>query len=311
MRELLARLGLPANACSGQVCILLQEQTCEGITDVEIHAPDVHIVLEAKIVGWPKIRQLEQYRDGLMPLPGRRALCPLGVPPVSESPARRWVPGGGIDLIHLRWIDVLQMVQRVGKSKADELLSEYARLLQEVLRMQSYDREVLVRDVTWLQPSFHRFFRHNLYTCQASEISEPLFFAPCFSGDADPIHKGIHYFARVYCKDTLTFRDADQVAEALAAAQKAINDKVDVLAGRKGAAEEVAYLKSLPAKWRSGMNAASQDPEMRDEDEWAVFFLGAPMPLPRPLFKKGFMIPLGFSMSIEHLINGTEATFKC
>jgi len=42
-----------------------------------------------------------------------------------------------------------------------------------------------------------------------------------------------------------------------------------------------------------------------------VFFLGTAIPLPRPVYKKGYMIPVGFSMSLEQLMKGNEAIFKC
>jgi hypothetical protein len=270
----------------------------------------MHVVFEAKKTGWPHARQLQKYARTISDLPGRRILCPLGVPPVSASPVKSWDPGGGIVLRHLRWIDVLRIVLRAHKRDGGALLGEYARLVKEVIGMQVYDREVLVRDVKWGERSFELFFRHCLYNCQASEVAEPLFFAPCFSGKAEPIVKGVHYFSRVYYKSTFAFGDRRAAEDALGEAEGVIRKKLDVLSRKRRAADQIKYLTELPQFWKKGVETMLRWKVDRGEQH-AVFFLGKPMPLPRPVFKRGKMIPVGFSMTLEQLISGTQAEFKC
>jgi len=53
----------------------------------------------------------------------------------------------------------------------DGFLAECAHVVQEVIGMQAYDREVLVREVEWSGKSFDLFFRHRMYNCQATERS--------------------------------------------------------------------------------------------------------------------------------------------
>ena len=79
-----------------------------------------------------------------------------------------------------------------------------------------------------------------------------------------------------------------------------------MLKNKKSGKDEIEYLKSLHALWTKGVSACKDL-----KQEHAVFFLGDPIPLPKPVFKKGFMIPSGFSMSLEQLMNGREAQFKC
>ncbi len=253
---------------------------------------------------------LERYAKKLAKFPGKRILCPLGVPPLGASPVRNWRPGRGIALRHLRWIDVLRAVIAARDKNGNALLDELAGLIEEIIGMQAYDREVLVRDVGWGSDSLNSFFKHRVYICQASEMAEPLFFAPCISGDAEKIHKGIHYFSRVYCKVTFLPADRDAARESLAEAKGVIDSKVEGLKHRKTTAEEVKYLRSLPAKWAAGLKAKARQ-KVSKTKEHAVFFLGDPIPLPKPVAKRGLMVPLGFSVSLERLMNGNEAFFKC
>ncbi len=308
MKELLRALGVTHVASNRQYQLKLQERFTKGITDIELHSSRLHIIIEAKKTGWATIGQLKRYANELSnsKYSGHRILCSLGVPPISASPARRWSPGNGITLKHLRWIDILRMVLEVQKRDGSTLLGEYARLIQEIIGMQSYDREVLVRDVTWGSGSFDSFFKHRLYRCKVKEIAEPLFFAPCFAGNVERIHKGIHYFSRVYYRTTFAFGDRNAVREALDEANSVIENKVKVLKNKKSGKDEIEYLKSLHALWTKGVSACKDL-----KQEHAVFFLGDPIPLPKPVFKKGFMIPSGFSMSLEQLMNGREAQFKC
>jgi len=175
--------------------------------------------------------------------------------------------------------------------------------------MRAYDREVLVRDVAWGSDSYHLFFKHHLYICQASEIAEPLFFAPCFSGPVDRVHKGIHYFSRVYHRSAFRLDNVGTVKRGLGEAADTIQKKVDLLKSRKTTAEEVKYLEALPGLWKDGARRARA--RTASKGEHAIFFLGAPLRLPKPLQKKGYMIPLGFSMSLEQLMKGGEARFEC
>ena len=309
MKELLRLLGVQPALNTENCELLLQSQSAEGITDLELHFGQVHMVLEAKKGGWPHRQQLERYAKKLASCKGTRVLCSLGVPPVTASPVRHWDPGAGTTLKHVRWIDILRMVRGAAKREGLPCLAEYAHFIQETLAMQAYDREVLVRDVKWGSESFDLFFRHRLYICQASEIAEPLFFAPCFSGDVERIHKGIHYFSRVYFRFCFALRDLNARRQAIHEAERVIDEKVRSWKNRKTMASEVKYLKELPCLWHRGLNTIQS--RVPKGEERAVFFLGDPIPLPKPVFKKGKMIPLGFSVSLEQLMNGSESYFRC
>ena len=309
VRVLLRHLGVTLVHFGSDSELRLQETSAEGITDLELHAENLHVILEAKKHGWPGIGQLRRYTQKLRWLSGKRILCAVGMPLVGASPAAGWEPGHGVVLKHLRWVDILGMVVETRKRAGEQVLKEYGHFMQEVLHMQAYDREVLVRDVKWGTSSFDMFFKHLLYECQASEIAEPLFFAPCFSGNVLRVHKGIHYFSRVYYKATFSFADQNATRQSLAKAEAVIKDKVGALRHKKTTAREIAYLESLPPRWKKGIKLRVR--MVKKGDRHAVFFLGEPIPLPRPVFKDGKMIPLGFSMSLEQLMNGSETTFRC
>jgi len=149
-----------------------------------------------------------------------------------------------------------------------------------------------------------------MYACQITETAEPLFFAPCFSGEAEPSLKGIHYISRVYCRSAVVPADTETLSEALAQAQAVVRQKTETLAYRKTTKEQVAYLRGLVQHWKRVLKS-TQAPKKPRSEEYAVFFLGEPIPLPRPVFKKGKMVPVGFSLSLEQLMKGAKAVFYC
>ena len=161
-----------------------------------------------------------------------------------------------------------------------------------------------VRDLKRDSESESLFFDCNIYVCQATEKAEPLFFAPCFTGAAVRVYNGIHYFSRVYYRTVSSFHDHEAAKEIFEAAKTVIAKKTESRKKRKGAQEEVKYLEELPGKWSNGLRKLR-----KNTDELAAFFLGDPIPLPRPVKKNGFMIPIGFSMSLEQLMK--EATSQC
>jgi hypothetical protein len=199
------------------------------------------------------------------------------------------------------------MVLQVQNKVDARILSELGALIQETIGMQAYNREVLVRDVEWESASSRLFFTGCLYICQAAEKTEPLFFAPCFSGPVPSVHKGIHYFSRVYYRTTFSIQDRAVAKQALDEARLVIQAKIEVLKNRKTTADEISCLKSLPGEWERGLRSVRQRIK---RGEHAIFFLGEPIPLPRPLRKEGKMIPVGFNMSLEQLMKG-NAVFKC
>jgi len=284
----------------------LQERSEEGITDLELHAGPVHIVVEAKKYGWPQQSQMQQYAEKLLAREGHRVLCALGAPLVCLSPVRNWRPNAAVKLRHLRWFHVLDSLRRTQKRDSNPILADLASLIQETIVMQSYDREVLVRDMRWGKESTKLFFDGNMYICQASERTEPLFFAPCFTSAPARVHNGIHYFSRVYYRTAFPPGDRKAAEQALDEATAAIKAKADMIRTRKTATDEVQYLERLPETWTRGLRMLH-----KKGDEHAVFFLGTAIPLPRPVYKKGYMIPVGFSMSLEQLMKGNEAIFKC
>ena len=304
-REFLRLLGCHHTRPS-HLQLSLQERSEEGITDLELHGGHVHVVVEAKKCGWPQQRQMEQYEAKLLDLEGQRVLCALGAPPICLSPVRDWRPKTGVVLRHLRWLDVLESLRRTQRLDSNPVLADLASLIRETIAMQSYDREVLVRDMRWGTESTELFFDGNIYICQPSERTEPLFFAPCFTNAPARVHNGIHYFSRVYYRTAFPRRDRKAAKQALAEASAAIIAKANMIRKRKTAKDEVRYLESLPETWERGLRMLH-----KPGDQHAVFFLGTPIPLPRPVYKKGRMIPVGFSMSLEQLMKGNDAVFNC
>ena len=57
--------------------IRLQEDSDEGITDLELDAGDVHIIVEAKKSDWPRQKQLRRYESKLAEWKGHRSRSAL------------------------------------------------------------------------------------------------------------------------------------------------------------------------------------------------------------------------------------------
>ena len=308
----LTNLALP-NSGGGQLSISLQESDKEGITDIELWLPKGGLlaIVEAKKDGWPQLGQLARYarrlRDHGAATP---LLVPLGVPPYAPQ---LWGLSRlrGIRVTPRRWVDILRMVTDVMDGRTTEqaaLLAELRNLIQEVIGMRSYDREVLIRDMDTDEPSYQLFLDYNLYACQTEEISEPLFFAPCFTKKKNKATSGIHYVSRVYSRSVIAVKKQDEVQAALEDAREAVERIASPLRKRKRASDQVAYLDGLRGKWGRGLRFLR-------ENHWrpqtAVFFLGDPLRLPLPLAKSGSQIPIGFSMTMEQLMSAKPGTFNC
>jgi hypothetical protein len=306
------KVRLPRLAGRRDLTIAMQEYHDQGITDIELRAGDKLLaVIEAKIGGWPGREQLTRYADRL-----RRegttgsVLVPLGVPPFSRL---MWTLRTlhGIRVVPLRWLEVLTLVAQASRRQDDDekmALRQLSAFIQEVTGMQSYNREVLVRDLNCKRTSFPLFMEFDMYACQPEESAEPLFFAPCFTNANTVIGNGIHYVSRVYFRTVVAFGDVKSVERAFESALQLVRDKADPLKVRKGAGQQVDYLKSLPEKWEQGLKHIRRH-ESRETN--ALFFLGDPMRLPIPLKKQGFMVPIGFSMTLEQLMSSESGVFKC
>ena len=310
---LLRRLDLPWRASSDTLDIRLQEQVDLGITDIELRGTsgELAVVIEAKVNGWPGLAQLTRYARSLRAAKGSaRALVALGVPP--HAPALRdTVSVLGVRLERVRWVEILALVEEASSQSPMEQLTvlvELAGLIREVIGMRSYDREVLVRDLDSQSPSFRLFIDDNIYACQPNERAEPLFFAPCFTKSTSALQNGIHFASRVYHRAVVSLDSSREVQRALKDAERLISDQVTVMSRRKRAGEEVAYLQSLPLKWRRGVNRALRTPGSRTR---TLFFLGDPARLPVPLKKRGSMVPIGFSITWERLMSSKPGEFKC
>jgi len=312
LESFLADVGLPVSAARS-VSISLQEPDKDGITDIELWLPRGRLlaIVEAKKDGWPGREQLSRYakrlRDNGV---GRCTLIPLGVPPevpaISEIRQLR-----GIDVVPRRWADLLSLASDAIVGRNDEqahILRELKDLIHEVIKMRSYDREVLIRDMDTDETSYQLFLDYNLYACQTEEISEPLFFAPCFTKKKNKATSGIHYVSRVYSRSVIAVKNQHDVRAALEEARKAVERIASPLRRRKRASDQVDYLNGLHRKWGRGLRFLL-------ENHWrpktAVFFLGDPLRLPLPLAKSGSQIPIGFSMTMEQLMSAKPGTFNC
>ncbi len=308
----LADLGFPSSGAHG-LTISLQEPDKNGITDIEFWLPHRRLlaIVEAKKDGWPGREQLSRYATRLQQHGiGRSALVPLGVPPevqpISETRRLR-----GVRIESRRWADVLQLVSDALVGRNEEharILRELKDLIQEVINMRSYDREVLIRDVKFPDPSHELFLDYNIYACQTKERSEPLFFAPCFVRARNRRMNGIHYVSRVYCRSVVNIGKAQTLKAALDEAREAVARIAKPLRTKKTARDQLEYLDGLPKKWSRGVGGLR---EKGWRDHTAVFFLGDPMRLPVPLAKKGAMVPIGFSMTLEQLMSARPGVFNC
>lgn len=312
LEAFLEDLRLPRSAAS-QLRITLQEPNEDGITDIELWLPGRRLlaIVEAKKGGWPGPEQLSRYARRLQENGiGRSALVPLGVqpqvPPLSEMRSLR-----GVRIASRRWADTLRLVTDSLAGRNDEqagILDELKALIQEVIKMRSYDREVLIRDLKIAHTSHQLFLDHNIYACQTRERSEPLFFAPCFTGAKNRSSNGIHYVSRVYSRSLVYIRKAETLKTALEEAKEAVGRIAKALRTKKTARDQLEYLDGLPQKWSKGFRVLH---EKGWRDQTAVFFLGDPMRLPVPLAKKGSMVPIGFSMTLEQLMSARPGTFNC
>jgi hypothetical protein len=190
------------------------------------------------------------------------------------------------------------------------LLLEYSAFIEEVIAMQSYNTEVLVRSINFSDPSSDLYYGSLVYNGGPRENSEPLFFAPCFDRNAPLGMEGIQFISRVYYQDRFDIHDANGAQLALSHATEIIKSKTQQLAKRKTTAETINYLNTLHAKWSRGIRRM---PAIwpKDHNIVRVLFLGEPMRLPTPLTKHGGMIGPGFGMMLETLLSTRERFFNC
>ena len=159
--HLLARVGIRTRSSPNALRIVLQDRSeRDGITDVEIQAANgsVLALLEAKASGWPGLPQLSKYARRQGVVPGRTVIVALGVPPAMSALAQRsFLPGRGrhVRLRVLRWVDILSLVHGLRRTTGGlrgPVLEQLQSLIEEVIGMQSYDREVAIRDVGYGSP---------------------------------------------------------------------------------------------------------------------------------------------------------------
>lgn len=305
-------VNLPRLVSRHALTIALQEHHNQGITDIELRASDgLLAIVEAKIGGWPGYGQLSRYadrlkRDGV----AGSVLVPLGVPPFSRL---LWTLSrlNGISIVPVRWVEVLELVEQASRRQSDaeqQALRQLSLFIEEVIGVQSYNREVLVRDLNCEHWSLPLFMEHNMYASQPIESAEPLFFAPCFTSATTALGNGIHYVSRVYFRTVVSLKDVDGVERALEDAVQVVRGKAALLKARKRADQQVRYLNSLPAKWRRGLRDLRTHQGRKTS---ALFFLGDPIRLPVPLKKHGRMVPIGFSMTMEQLMSAEPGAFNC
>lgn len=315
--HLLARVGVRTRSSPNALRIVLQDRSeRDGITDVEIQEADgsVLALLEAKASGWPGLPQLSKYARRKGVVPGRTVIIALGVPPATPALAQKsflQVRGRRVRLRVLRWVDILSMVNDL-RRRTDGLhgpvLEQLQSLIEEVIGMQSYDREVAIRDVGYGSRYYGWFMENNLACSQPSDKTEPLFYAPCFSRVPYPHLGGIHYFGRIYFRGVLARGRRGNRQALLNDAQKVIDSVVARLKSKKTARDQRAYLKRLPEKWAQGLRQIASS---KRTGAVAVAFLGDPIRLPRPLRKIGRQIPPGFSMTLESILSSEAGTFRC
>jgi hypothetical protein len=310
--RLLERLGVRARGTRNTPRVILQERSArDGITDMELRAADdsVLALLEAKASGWPRLSQLSKYARKTGIVPGRTLIVALGVDPArSELVEKTFLAGRGgrVRFQMLRWVDVLSIVHDL--RPRSPVLEDLQGLIREVIRMQSYDREVAIRDVRFGGP-YHRWFMEcNLACTQPSDKTEPLFYAPCFTRAKYRHLDGIHYFGRIYHRGLLVRGQRGNRQTLLEEARAVITSKLARLKSKKTRESERAYLQSLPKKWDRGLRQIASS---RGGRSLTVWFLGDPIRLPRPLRKIGRQIPRGFAMPLEWILSSEAGTFRC
>jgi predicted ATPase len=106
---------------------------------------------------------------------------------------------------------------------------------------------------------------------------------------------GKSYFGRIYFRGVLVRGRRGNRQTLLDDAEAVINSAIARLKSRKTAQEQRAYFENLPKKWAQGLRRIASS---RGKAPIAVWFLGDPIRLPRPLSKIGRRIPPGFSMTL-------------
>jgi hypothetical protein len=104
-------------------------------------------------------------------------------------------------------------------------------------------------------------------------------------------------------------KDRESINSALAGARRLIEEKTKALGFKKTAAEQIDFLKKQPAKWETGLKP-NHLRYWTGTTPRSIFFLGDPIRVPVPVRKRGSMVPIGFSMTLEQLLGGGLSIFQ-
>ena len=113
-----------------------------GFTDIEIHGPNLHVIIEAKVgLAVPSEAQLRRYVNRLGNGPNRLL---LSVSDASKAYATRMLPTevDGIHVVHLRWSEIQAMSRAVVSTVRSPIEKLWLRQLQEHLEVYMTSRQI-------------------------------------------------------------------------------------------------------------------------------------------------------------------------
>ena len=143
LRRFLSRLASDGRASEPSIELQRHESGDGGYTDVEIRAPDVHVIIEAKR-GWalPSDDQLRRYEARFGTFAAPRQFCVVLTQNGVEALVRRrlsgWTPPEAVELHVLGWSDVARIAgaaSREGPLVERQLAADLGRYLRGIAEM--------------------------------------------------------------------------------------------------------------------------------------------------------------------------------
>ncbi|MBM3120084.1 MAG: hypothetical protein FJ008_06815 [Chloroflexi bacterium] len=272
-----------------------------GRRDIVIHAPNLRVVIEAKIGGTiPSIEQIrkytEEFRDHKEDRKAIVALTRDTRPAEIEHQISRECATEGINFYTLRWHEVYEIVRKRSHSGMDStelsyLYNEFIRFFKEDYDMKYYEHEVRVQDVDEENAKIYREGRMYI-----GSYSEALYFAPYFTGGL-----GITHVSRVI-----------EVKKAK------VDESVFEIFARDFDKDNPDY-KDNWGKWREGLKLILERAKLPGKGsgkgggfygkEGTFWFLGEPIKIREEPLRKSktfFMIPRNFSLRFDELLTLPE-----
>lgn len=144
-QSLLRRLFPKTAGIEVEVVQLQEHKPGSGITDIELHGADLHVIIEAKR-GWclPSRSQLERYAARFQKAPCRQALVTMSE--CSRDYAKLHLPpeAKGVAVQHFSWNDIHRLARVPDGTHAEKrLLRQFRAYLERVVKMQDQESNLV------------------------------------------------------------------------------------------------------------------------------------------------------------------------